>query len=335
MNPHSALAVQARDLVKIFGATRAVDGVDLNVNTGLVYGLLGHTGAGKTTLLRMLGARLRPSAGIARIFGHDVVLEAERIRGRVSITGQSALIDENLTVRENLLARARHSRHHRTPPEVWVSRFLEIFGEGFADGRASECPPRLLRCLDFALGVVSCPDLLLLDEPTVGLDTHTREWVWDVVRSFAEEGTTVLLATQYIDEASRLADRIAVLDHGRVVVEGSVGELRADSESDVIRIRLRDPGDRFRAEQLLFETLGVHVHGESDPAVLSAHVSDPESAAIALAELSLADIEVITFTFGRASMGRMLFSATDDPGDLPAPGGCGEGGSGAAAPADE
>jgi ABC-2 type transport system ATP-binding protein len=186
-----------------------------------------------------------------------------------------------------------------------------------AGRKVREYSSRMRRRLDTAFGIIGGPDLLLLDEPTADLGTTGRERVWDVVRALVTEGTTVLLATQYIDEAGLLADRIAVLDHGRIVAEGTAGELEADSGSDAIWIRLRDPEDRFRAQRLLFETLGVSVEAESDPAVLSAQVDDPECAALALAELSLADIAVITFTFGRSSLGRTFLSVTGDPDSLP------------------
>lgn len=315
MKSHSDLAVQARGLVMVFGSARAVDGVDLNVRPGAVYGLLGREGAGKTTLLRILAAQLAPSAGRALVFGHDVVRDAGRVRARTGVTGQADLVDADLTVRENLTRRTGRSAGSRAR----AAEFLDTFGADKADRRASECSPRVLHCLDLALVLVSGADLLLLDEPTVGLSSAARQRVWDAVRTIAAEGVTVLLATRYLDEASGLADRIAVLDHGRVVAEGSAAELRADSGSDAIRLRLRDPGDRFRAERLLFETLGVRVDAESDPAVLVAHVGDPESAALALAELSLAEVAVVAFAYGRASMGRMFLDAADDPHDLPVP----------------
>jgi daunorubicin/doxorubicin transport system ATP-binding protein len=286
VQPRSDLAVEASGLVKTFGETRAVDGVDLAVRRGTVYGLLGPNGAGKTTTIRMLATLLRPDAGTARVFGHDVVRGADEVRSRVSLTGQFASVDEDLTGFENLVLIARLLGYSRKQAKVRASELLDAFGlADAADRQVKNYSGGMQRRLDIAASIVITPDLMFLDEPTAGLDPRSRHQVWEIVRALVAGGTTVLLTTQYLDEADQLADRIAVVDHGRVIAEGTSGELKASVGSGALHVRLRDPEDRSRAERVLSQALGVPMHLDSDPAALSARVSDPERVAHALAEL--------------------------------------------------
>src|SRR5215216_5368860 len=223
----STLAIEASGLRKAFGATRAVDGVDLAVPRGAVYGVLGPNGAGKTTTIRMLATLLRPDAGSAHVLGHDIVAEADAVRGLVSLTGQLASVDEDLTGRENLILLARLLGLRRADARTRATELLEAFELGDAAGRlVKHYSGGMRRRLDIAASIVVTPQLMFLDEPTTGLDPRSRNQVWDIVRAIAAEGTTVLLTTQYLEEADRLAGRLAVIDHGKLIAEGTSRELK-------------------------------------------------------------------------------------------------------------
>jgi ABC-2 type transport system ATP-binding protein len=313
---HSALAVEASGLVKGFGKTRAVDGLDLSVRAGAVCGLLGPNGAGKTTAIRLLATLLRPDRGTARVFGHDVVREADAVRSRVSLTGQFASVDEDLTGRENLVLLARLLGHSRQQARARAEELLAEFGLADAGGRLVKTySGGMRRRLDVAASIVVTPDLLFLDEPTTGLDPHSRNQVWEIVRTLVAGGTTVLLTTQYLDEADQLADWIAVIEHGKVIAEGTSGELKASVGSGALRVRLRDPERRGLAHQVLGQVLGVGVQIDSDPAALSARVPDPDRVAHALAELSRAGVAVTEFALGQPSLDEVFLALTGHPSE--------------------
>jgi ABC-2 type transport system ATP-binding protein len=316
LDSHSDLAIEASGLVKTFGETRAVDGVDLAVRPGMVYGLLGPNGAGKTTTIRMLATLFPPDSGTARVFGHDVVREADEVRGRVSLTGQFASVDEDLTGFENLVLLARLLGHSRAQAKARASELLDAFGlSEAADRQVKNYSGGMQRRLDIAASIVVTPDLMFLDEPTAGLDPRSRHQVWEIVRALVAGGTTVLLTTQYLDEADQLADRIAVIDHGKVIAEGTSGELKASVGSGALHVRLRNPEDRSRAERVLSQALGVPMHLDSDPAALSARVSDPERVAHALAELSRSGVAVTDFALGQPSLDEVFLALTGRPAE--------------------
>jgi ABC-2 type transport system ATP-binding protein len=316
MNSPATLAVQASGLVKAFGRTQAVNGVDLAVPVGSVYGFLGPNGAGKTTTIRMLATLLRPDAGRAWVLGHDIVAEADAVRGRVSLTGQFASVDEDLTGRENLLLLARLLGYLRRPARARVSELLDAFDLAEAAGRQVKTySGGMRRRLDIAASLVLTPDLLFLDEPTTGLDPHSRNQVWDIIRVVVADGTTVLLTTQYLDEADQLADRIAVIDHGKVIAEGTPGQLKASIGAGTLQVRLRDPSRRLDAQRVLGQTLGVPVALEPDPAVLSGRPADPDRAALALAELARAGVAVTNFAVGQPSLDEVFLALTGRPAD--------------------
>jgi ABC-2 type transport system ATP-binding protein len=307
------LAVETDGLVKTFGTTRAVDGVSLAVPRGCVYGVLGPNGAGKTTTIRILTTLLRPDGGSARVLGRDVVREAAAVRRLVSLTGQFASVDADLTAEENLVLLGYSRRRARQR----AGELLAAFDLTAAARRqASRLSGGMRRKLDLAASIVVAPDLLFLDEPTTGLDPRSRSALWEIVRGIVADGTTVLLTTQYLDEADKLADRIAVIDHGRVIAAGTRGELKNSAGSAGIRIRLLDPAQRDRARDLIADHQIV-VRDEPDPAVISARIpvqqraeAAGQFAAHALARLAGAGIGVSDFALGQPSLDEVFLALT-------------------------
>jgi ABC-2 type transport system ATP-binding protein len=312
----SPQAIEASGLVKSFGETRAVCGVDLSVPTGTVYGFLGPNGAGKTTTISMLATLLAPDAGTARVLGFDVVREANEVRRRVSLTGQYASVDEQLTGRENLILLGRLYGYSHAQAKARADELLDAFTLTEAGGRSVETySGGMRRKLDIAGSIVVLPELMFLDEPTTGLDPRSRNQVWEIVRALVRQGTTVLLTTQYLDEADQLADRIAVIDHGTVIAEGTSGELKASVGAGALHVRLRDPERRPDGQQILARTLGVPVHLDSDPVTLTASVGDPERVARGLTELSRGGVEIAEFSLGQPSLDEVFFALTGRPAE--------------------
>jgi ABC-2 type transport system ATP-binding protein len=310
MSFSSPLAVEASGLAKSFGQVRAVDGVDLAVRTGSVYGVLGPNGAGKTTTIRMLATLLRPDGGSAQVLGHDIVREADAVRGLVSLTGQMASVDEDLTGRENLILLGRLLGLKRPDAKARAGELLEAFDLQEAAGRlVKHYSGGMRRRLDIAASLVVTPELLFLDEPTTGLDPRSRNQVWDIVRSLAAAGTTILLCTQYLDEADQLADGIAVIDHGRVIAEGTPAQLKASVGGGALHVRLLDPEQREDAERVLAAELGT-VHLEPDPAALSSPCGDADRAAEAVAELARSGVRIAGFTLGQPSLDEVFLALT-------------------------
>jgi ABC-2 type transport system ATP-binding protein len=321
-DPATGLAIEASGLVKTFGSTRALDGIDLAVPAGTVYGLLGPNGAGKTTAVRVLATLLRPNDGEARVFGHDVVREADAVRGKVSLTGQYASVDEDLTGTENLTLLGRLLGHRKPAARDRAAQLLGAFGlTEAADRQVKKYSGGMRRRLDIAASILNTPELLFLDEPTSGLDPRSRSQVWEIVRAVVAHGTTVLLTTQYLDEADRLAGRIAVVDHGKVIAEGTPGELKSSVGTGTVHVRLRDPRQRPEAERLLAAALGAPVQTEPDPVALTARVGDDgslqasERAARALAELAAAGIVADDFSLGQPSLDEVFLVLTDRPAE--------------------
>jgi ABC-2 type transport system ATP-binding protein len=311
------LAIEARALAKTFGKTVAVAGVDLAVPSGSVYGVLGPNGAGKTTTIRMLSTLVPPTSGTARIFGHDVSAEGDEVRRRVSLTGQFASVDEDLTGHENLVLLARLLGFSRAAARERAADLLAAFDLADAAGRqAKTYSGGMRRRLDIASSLVVTPDLLFLDEPTAGLDPRSRNQVWDIVRALKAGGTTVLLTTQYLEEADQLADRIAVIDHGKVIAEGTPRELKASLGSSTLHVRLSHPERREEAERILAGVLSAGVRRESDPAALSARIAGTDKATEALAALGRAGLPVAEFSLGQPSLDEVFLALTGRaPGD--------------------
>jgi ABC-2 type transport system ATP-binding protein len=318
-NPPSGLAIEATGLVKSFGETRAVDGVDLTVRRGSVYGVLGPNGAGKTTTIRMLATLLRPDAGEARVLGHDVVDDADAVRGIVSLTGQLASVDEDLTGRENLVMLGRLLGLNRPAARARAGELLDAFGlVDAADRLVKHYSGGMRRRLDIAASLVVTPQVMFLDEPTTGLDPRSRNQVWDIIRALAAAGTTILLCTQYLDEADQLAEGIAVIDHGRVIAEGTPGRLKASVGPGVLHVRLLDPEQRPVAARVLARELAV-VHAEPDPAALSAPCPAADRGAKAVAELTRAGVGIVSFTLGQPSLDEVFLALTGHPAEEQAP----------------
>jgi ABC-2 type transport system ATP-binding protein len=307
----NALAVEASGLEKSFGETRAVDGVDLAVRRGSVYGILGPNGAGKTTTIRMLATLIRPDGGEARVLGHDVVREPDAIRQGVSLTGQLASVDEDLTGRENLILIGRLLGYGRADAKRRATDLLESFGLSDAANRlVKNYSGGMRRRLDIAASLVVTPELMFLDEPTTGLDPRSRNQVWDIIRALVRTGTTILLCTQYLDEADQLADGIAVIDQGKVIAEGTPAQLKASVGSGTLRIRLLDPEQRPIAEPIVARAFHCEVHFEPDPAALSAPCGSADQAADVVGELTRQGIDVANFSLGQPSLDEVFLALT-------------------------
>ncbi|MGI9022254.1 MAG: ATP-binding cassette domain-containing protein [Acidimicrobiales bacterium] len=315
MPTNSALAIEATGLVKSFADVCAVDGVDLAVRTGSVYGVLGPNGAGKTTTIRMLATLLRPDSGQARVMGHDIVDEAAAVRRVISLTGQIASVDEALTGRENLILLGRLLGLTRPAAKERAAELLDAFGLSEAAGRLVKTySGGMRRRLDIAASIVITPELMFLDEPTTGLDPRSRNQVWDIIRAMVAGGTTILLCTQYLEEADQLCDGIAVIDSGKVIAEGTPGQLKASVGSGALRVRLLDPDQRPQAEQVLHRQLG-DITLDPDPAGLTAQCADAGLAADALAALSRSGVRIADFSVGQPSLDEVFLALTGHPAE--------------------
>jgi ABC-2 type transport system ATP-binding protein len=310
------LAIEAHGLVKSFGDTKAVAGIDLAVRTGTVYGVLGPNGAGKTTTIRMLATLLRPDAGSARVLGYDIVADAAEVRSRMSLTGQFASMDEELNGRENLVLIGRLVGLSRRQAASRAGDLLDAFGlKEAAEKLVRDYSGGMRRRLDIAASIVVTPNLLFLDEPTTGLDPRSRNQVWEIIRVLVSEGATVLLTTQYLDEADQLADRLAIIDHGRVIAEGTRADLKASVGSGSLHVRVRDPEQRRTAEGVLAAVLDAPVQLESDPAALTAANVPPERATAALGALADAGVHVAEFALGQPSLDEVFLALTGHPAE--------------------
>jgi ABC-2 type transport system ATP-binding protein len=248
----SEAAIEVRGVVKRFGGVRALDGVDLTAREGEVLGLLGPNGAGKTTLVRVLTTLLRPDAGTACVLGLDVVSDAAKLRSRIGLAGQYAAVDENLTGLENLTMVGRLYGMDRRPARTRGLELLEQFDLTDAGSRATKTySGGMRRRLDLAAALVAKPPVLFLDEPTTGLDPRGRLGLWDVIETLVAGGTTALLTTQYLDEADRLANTIAVIDHGRLIAEGTSDQLKDRVGGERLEVQLEPGADPAIAVQTL------------------------------------------------------------------------------------
>ena len=309
-------AIETSALVKTFGQTRALDGVDLTIRAGSVYGLLGPNGAGKTTTIRILTTLLKPTSGRALVLGRDVVTEAAMVRQTVSLTGQYASVDEDLTGVENLVLVARLLGLSWGDARRRATELLAAFDLSDAAGRQVRTySGGMRRRIDIAASLVTHPEILFLDEPTSGLDPRSRNQVWDLVRQIASEGTTVLLTTQYLEEADRLAERLAVIDHGKVIAEGTSRDLKSSVGSSALHLQLVKPDQRAEAQAVVTRLMGDSVLPATEPGAFAVKVSDPKAATEVLGALSRANIPYTNFALGAPSLDDVFFALTGRPAE--------------------
>ncbi|GIG70803.1 ATP-binding cassette domain-containing protein [Phytomonospora endophytica] len=312
MTRHTEHAVWAEGLTKSFKETKALTGVDLAVRTGTVHGVLGPNGAGKTTAVRILTTLLRADAGRALVGGFDVATESARIRAQIGLTGQYASVDEMLTGFENLLLIGRLLGFTRPQAKTRAGELLERFDLSHAADRAAKTfSGGMRRRLDLAASLVGGPRILFLDEPTTGLDPHARNELWAIVRELVAEGVTVLLTTQYLEEADQLADEIAVIDHGRVIATGAPEELKSKVGGQVLYVRAERGTDVGVVKGLLAEVAGREVTAEGEG--LTVPVTDTKVMPAAALRLEQAGIEVAEFSLRRPSLDEVFLTLTGAP----------------------
>jgi daunorubicin/doxorubicin transport system ATP-binding protein len=310
--PIESLAIETSGLVKVFGDNRAVDGVNLSIPTGCIYALLGPNGAGKTTIINMLTTLLEPSGGNAKVFGHDVVREAQVVRQLISVTGQSAAVDERLSASENLTVFALLLGLTRAEARKRTAELLEEFGlVDAAQKTLGNFSGGMRRKLDLASSLIVQAPLLFLDEPTSGLDPRTRMQMWESIRRLVSSGSTILLTTQYLDEADQLADRIAVIDHGHVVAEGTPRELKAAVGKATLRLQLADEKDTAEAIRIAQSVLNVKASAP-EPALVTAPMADPDRVTDLLVSLREAKIHLAAVSVQEPTLDEVFLALTGD-----------------------
>src|SRR5580693_6800301 len=308
-------AIEAEGLVKHFGKTRALCGLDLAVPAGTVYGLLGPNGAGKTTAVRVFATLLRPDGGRARVQGRDVVTEAAEVRRRIGLTGQYAALDEYLTGRANLIMIGQLSRLTASASRRRADEMLERFSLTDAASRAVKTySGGMRRRLDLAASLIGYPSVLFLDEPTTGLDPSARAMTWEIVRELAEGGTTLLLTTQYLEEADQLARRVAVIDGGRVIAEGTPDQLKASIGGEHLTIMLATGSDLGASVRALEPFAIGPIQPDYEGLRLSVPVAPAEGLTTQVVRaLDTAGVQVNDVTIQRASLDDVFLALTGHP----------------------
>jgi oleandomycin transport system ATP-binding protein len=307
-------AIRAEGLVKKFGDTTALGGVDLEVPAGKVVGVLGPNGAGKTTAVRILATLLRPDAGHATVGGYDVVKDPVRVRGMIGLTGQYASVDEDLSGLENLMLIGRLLDLSRPNARARANELLEQFELTDAAGRSVKTySGGMRRRIDLAASLVGRPRVLYLDEPTTGLDPHARNEVWGVVRRLVAEGSTVLLTTQYLEEADQLADRITVFDHGLVVADGRSDELKRRVGGQTLQVRPTLLADLDAVARILSELTGFEPARDNDTGLLTVPTSDPLLLSTLVRKLDDAGITADELALRLPSLDEVFLALTGNP----------------------
>lgn len=304
-------AVEVTDLRKIYGSTKALDGISLSVRPGQVHAFLGPNGAGKTTLVRILSTLLSSTSGQARVFEFDVARQPAEVRKRISVTGQFASVDEGLTGRENLVLMGRLHGYNWQQARARAGNLLEAFSlTDAADRLSSTYSGGMRRRLDIAASIVVPPELLFLDEPTTGLDPRSRAQVWEIVRALVASGATIVLTTQYLEEADQLSDQITVVDRGHIVAEGSPAELKSSIGSDVLKVNLTDPSLVDRASNVLRAHTDLDPSSDGRPGGLTARVADVQEGLAGVALLRDNGIQVSDVTVGQATLDEVFLALT-------------------------
>jgi daunorubicin resistance ABC transporter ATP-binding subunit len=305
-------AIQADGLIKNYGKTKALTGFDLAVPAGTVYGLLGPNGAGKTTAVRVFATLLRPDGGRAQVLGHDVATEADEVRRQIGLTGQYAALDEYLTGRANLIMVGQLSRLTAAAARRRADEMLERFSLTEAAGRAVKTySGGMRRRLDLAASLIGYPSVLFLDEPTTGLDPNARAMTWDIIRGLADSGTTLLLTTQYLEEADQLAGRVAVIDGGRVIAEGTPDQLKSSLGGEHLDIALAAGADIEAAIIAVKPFAAGGIQPDEDGRRLSVPVTAAEGLTTQVVRaLDQAGVPVNDVTMQRASLDDVFLALT-------------------------
>ncbi|HUN31027.1 MAG TPA: ATP-binding cassette domain-containing protein [Trebonia sp.] len=312
MNAHSAdIAIEARGLVKRFGKTTALDGVDLSARKGTVLGLLGPNGAGKTTAVRCLATLIRPDAGTASVLGYDAQRDAHQVRQLIGLTGQYASVDEMLSGFNNLLMIGRLLGIPRKQAKARASELLERFGLAEAATRAAKTySGGMRRRLDLAASMVGRPAVLFLDEPTTGLDPRSRNELWAMVRGLTADGATVLLTTQYLEEADHLCHDITVIDHGTVIASGTPDQLKGRAGGQVLAVTPADPSRAPLVQSLIAERTGRTPATSDDSATVTVQVDDSSVVPALVRELDDKGIAIEELTLRKPSLDEVFLSLT-------------------------
>jgi oleandomycin transport system ATP-binding protein len=309
-------AIEASGLVKRFGKTTALDGVDLVARQGRVLGMLGPNGAGKTTAVRILATLLRPDGGQARVCGYDVLRDAHQVRQLIGLTGQYASVDEGLSGTNNLIMIGRLLGLPRPAARARAAELLARFDLTEAAARTAKTySGGMRRRLDLAASLVGQPRVLYLDEPTTGLDPVSRTDVWSMIRGLVADGVTVLLTTQYLEEADQLAHDIVVIDHGKVVATGTPDELKAKTGGQVLRVSPADPARMTEVTVLLEGLIKTEVSADAEAGVATVPVTDAALLPHVFRELDDRGIELAEFTLRKASLEEVFFALTGHRAD--------------------
>ena len=306
----TGLAVEAHNLVKVFGDNRAVDGVNLQVPEGSIYGVLGPNGAGKTTVINILSTLLNADGGTAKIFGHDVKKEPQIVRQLIGLTGQAASVDETLSATENLVIISRLLGLDKKQAKLKAAELLEKYNLTEAAKRPlSKYSGGMRRRLDLAASLIAQPPLIILDEPTAGLDPRTRNQMWGTIRGLVSTGSTVLLTTQYLDEADQLADLIAVIDHGKVVAEGTPDQLKASVGLTTLQLQLTHQKDVEKALEVVNAVLKTRAQ-IIEPMLITAPMTNPERVTDLLIDLRKSHIHLAEVSVLKPTLDEVFLTIT-------------------------